>query len=200
MEITPAAIPDVLIVRPKRHGDARGFFSETYKASAFRVHGADLPWVQDNHSRSAKKGVVRALHFQAPPYAQSKLVRCIRGAILDVAVDIRAGSPTFGKHVAVELSEENWTQLFIPAGFAHGFCTLTGDAEVIYKVDHEYAPAAEGGIHWRDPDLAIAWPVREMDAILAARDHDWPRLRDFASPFRYEPPMQSASASRQGRG
>ena len=144
MEISPAKIPDVLIIKAKKHGDHRGFFAETFRADAMKEAGADVPWVQDNHSYSAQRNVVRGLHFQRPPTAQAKLLRVIRGAILDVAVDIRAKSPTYGRHVAVELSADNWLQLYVPSGFAHGFCTLTEDTEVLYKVSTPYAPAAEG--------------------------------------------------------
>lgn len=131
MKVTPQAIPDVLLVEPKRHGDARGFFSEVWKRSALQAQGFDVAFVQDNHSFSAEVGVLRGLHFQRPPTAQGKLVRCIRGRILDIAVDIRQGSPTYGQHVAMELSAENWCQLWVPRGFAHGFVTLTPDCEVL---------------------------------------------------------------------
>lgn len=183
MNIEPAAIADVLIVRPAKFGDNRGFFSETFKAAALREAGVDLDWVQDNHSFSAARGVVRGLHFQAPPLAQAKLLRVTRGAIYDVAVDIRRGSPNYGRHVGIELSADNWTQLYVPAGFAHGFCTLTGNTEVLYKVSADYAPAAEGGILWNDPDLAIAWPIEAQEATLSARDMQWPRFGDLSSPF-----------------
>lgn len=183
MRIERAAIPDVLIIRPKRHGDHRGFFSETFRSAALEEAGVDLDWVQDNHSYSQARGVVRALHFQRPPMAQAKLLRVVRGAILDVVVDIRKASPTFGRHVAVELSAENWAQIYAPIGFAHGFCTLSEDCEVLYKVSAEYAPAEEGGVLWNDPDLGIDWPITSEEATLSARDRDWPRLRDLASPF-----------------
>lgn len=185
MEITRAAIPDVLIVKPKKFGDERGFFSETFKASALEAFGVRHAWVQDNHSFSAAPGVVRGLHFQTGDDAQAKLIRVTRGALLDVAVDIRKGSPTYGRHVAVELSAENWTQLFIPIGFAHGFVTLTPDTEALYKVTTGYAPQAEGGVLWNDPDLGIAWPIPEREATINARDAGWPRLKDFDSPFVY---------------
>lgn len=183
MQIERAAIPDVLIIRPKKHGDHRGFFSETFRTSALREAGVDLDWVQDNHSFSAARGVVRGLHFQRHPKAQAKLLRVIRGAVFDVAVDIRRGSPTYGRHVAVELSAENWTQIYVPVGFAHGFCTLTENAEVLYKVSAEYGPAEEGGVLWNDPDLGIAWPIAAEEATLSPRDRDWPRFKDFESPF-----------------
>jgi dTDP-4-dehydrorhamnose 3,5-epimerase len=183
MEIERTSIPDVLLIRPKKLGDERGFFSETFKASALKDAGVDLHWMQDNHSLSTRRGVVRGLHFQRPPKAQAKLLRVTRGAILDVAVDIRATSPTYGRHVAYELSAENWTQIFVPAGFAHGYCTLADNTEVLYKVSADYDPAAEGGLLWNDPGLGIAWPVPVDEAILSARDLHWPRLQDLASPF-----------------
>lgn len=183
MQIERAAIADVLIIRPKKHGDHRGFFSETFRASALQEAGVDLDWVQDNHSYSQARGVVRALHFQRPPMAQAKLLRVIRGAILDVVVDIRKASPTFGRHVAVELSAENWAQIYAPIGFAHGFCTLSEDTEVLYKVSAPYAPAEEGGVLWNDPDLGIDWPISPDEATLSARDREWPRLKDLVSPF-----------------
>lgn len=183
MEITRAAIPDVLIIKPKKHGDHRGFFSETFKSAALRAHGVMLDWVQDNHSFSAARGVVRGLHFQRTPKAQAKLLRVTRGAIFDVAVDARKTSPTYGQHVAVELSADNWAQLYVPIGFAHGFCTLTENTEVLYKVSAEYGPAEEGGLLWNDPDLGIDWPISAEHATLSARDLEWPRFRDFVSPF-----------------
>lgn len=183
MEIGRTAVPDVLVIRPRKHVDHRGFFSETFKASALKDAGIDVDWVQDNHSFSAARGVVRGLHFQRAPKAQAKILRVTHGAILDVAVDIRKASPAYGRHVAVELSEENWTQLYIPVGFAHGFCTLSENAEVLYKVSAEYSPADEGGILWNDPDLGIAWPSGGADATTSPRDRQWPRFRDFISPF-----------------
>lgn len=183
MEIVRAALPDVLLIRPRKHGDHRGFFSETYKASALKDAGVDVEWVQDNHSYSAARGVVRGLHFQRAPKAQAKLLRVTRGAVFDVALDIRRSSPTYGRHVAVELSAENWTQIYVPVGFAHGFCTLTDDTEVLYKVSAEYGPAEEGGVLWNDPDLEIAWPVSPDQATLSARDLEWPPFADFNTPF-----------------
>ncbi|MET0182368.1 MAG: dTDP-4-dehydrorhamnose 3,5-epimerase [Caulobacterales bacterium] len=177
------SLPGVLIIHPKKHGDHRGFFSETFNRAALAEHGVRDDWVQDNHSYSAARGVVRGLHFQAPPFAQAKMLRVVRGAILDVAVDIRKSSPTFGKHVAVELSAENWAQLYVPAGFAHGFCTITPDAEVLYKVSAPYAPDAEGGLLWSDPALEIAWPVSQAEATVNARDAAWPTLAVLESPF-----------------
>ena len=181
--ITPLAIPDVLLITPKKFGDDRGFFSETYSLKALAEAGFKLPFVQDNHSRSPKRGTVRGLHFQTLPYAQDKLLRVTRGAILDVAVDIRKGSPTYGRAVAAELSAENWAQLLVPKGFAHGFCTLTEDCEVLYKVTSYYAPESEAGLLWNDPALAIDWPTGPDEAQINARDAAWPTLAAFKSPF-----------------
>lgn len=183
MKITPLAIPDILLIEPVRHGDARGFFSETYSRNALAEAGFDGDFVQDNHSLSGRRGVVRGLHFQTPPYAQDKLLRVTRGAMLDVAVDIRRGSPTFGRHVAIELSADNWRQLLVPKGFAHGFQTLTEDCEVLYKVSAYYAPAAERGLLWNDPALGIDWPLTGEAAFLNARDGGWPTLADLGPVF-----------------
>lgn len=185
MLVEPTAIADVKIVTPKIFRDARGFFSETYNARSLAEAGIGLPFVQDNHSLSVQKGVVRGLHFQLEPRAQGKLVRVARGTILDVAVDIRTGSPTYGRHVAVELSAENWRQLWIPAGFAHGFCTLEPDTEVIYKVTDFYSPDHDRAVAWDDPALAIAWPVTAETAILSDKDRRAPRLADFGVAFTY---------------
>lgn len=183
MKVTPQAIPDVLLIEPRRFGDARGFFSEVWKRSALAAAGLHVDFVQDNHSLSAAVGVVRGLHFQRPPTAQGKLVRVVRGRILDVAVDIREGSPTYGRHVAVELSAENWAQLWVPRGFAHGFMTLEPDTEVLYKVDQEYDPATDGGISWNDPDLGIAWPLPPEGAVVSEKDGRAPRLADVGVIF-----------------
>ena len=177
------AIPDVVVVTPKKFGDARGFFSEVYNAGTWRTAGLDLTFVQDNHSLSAPVGTLRGLHFQLPPFAQDKLVRVVRGRILDVAVDIRRSSPTFGQHVAVELSAENWRQLLVPAGFAHGFVTLEPDTEVLYKVTSLYSQPQDRGLAWDDPDLAIPWPLPATGAILSDKDTRWPRLRDLPEAF-----------------
>ncbi|MGZ5965961.1 MAG: dTDP-4-dehydrorhamnose 3,5-epimerase, partial [Caulobacteraceae bacterium] len=147
-DIRPLALPDVLLITPKKFGDERGFFSETYRKEALAAHGFDREFVQDNHSMSAKRGVLRGLHFQRPPHMQDKLLRVTRGAVYDVAVDIRIGSPTWGQWVGVELSADNWRQILVPAGFAHGFVTLTPDCEVLYKVTADYAPSSEGGLAW----------------------------------------------------
>ncbi len=178
-------IPEVILVSVPRFGDARGFFSETYKSAAFRDLGITETFVQDNHSLSQQAGVVRGLHFQKPPHAQGKLIRVVRGKILDVAVDIRKGSPTFGQHVTAELSAENWQQLWVPAGFAHGFCTLTEDTEVVYKVTSYYAPESDAGIVWDDPELAIRWPVAQAAAVLSEKDLRLPRLAELEACFTY---------------
>ncbi len=183
MQIEQTAISGVLVIRPTKHGDHRGFFSETFKQSALREAGVEHDWVQDNHSFSATRGVVRGLHYQVTPNAQAKLLRVTRGAILDVAMDLRTSSPTYGRHVAVELSTDNWAQLYVPVGFAHGFCTLTENVEVLYKVSAPYSPADEGGVLWCDPDLDIPWPISPEEATLSQRDQQWPRLMDLVSPF-----------------
>jgi dTDP-4-dehydrorhamnose 3,5-epimerase len=182
-KVAPLAIPDVLLVEPARHGDDRGFFSETYNARILADAGFEGVFVQDNHSRSPKKGTVRGLHFQAPPFAQDKLLRVTRGAILDVAVDIRIGSPTYGQSVAVELSADNWRQLLVPKGFAHGFQTLTDDCDVLYKVTDFYAPQSEAGLLWNDPALGIGWPLGEGEVSINARDAGFPTLAELKSPF-----------------
>ena len=175
-EIVRLAIPDVLLITPRRFGDERGFFSETYSLKALKNFGFDKEFVQDNHSMSAQRGTLRGLHFQRPPFMQDKLLRVTRGAIFDVAVDIRKGSKTFGKWVGEELSAENWRQLLVPAGFAHGFVTLTEHAEVQYKVTDYYAPQAEGGLAWNAPDVGIDWPIDPAEVVTNARDGGWPDL------------------------
>ena len=171
---------------PSKHGDARGFLSETYSRRRFGELGIDVDFVQDNHTFSAAKGTIRGLHFQAPPHEQGKLVRVVRGAVLDVVVDIRHGSPAFGRPIAVELSAENWRQLYVPPGFAHGFCTLTPDAEVLYRMTQYYAAEADRGLAFDDPDLAIDWPVEPAAPILSDKDRRHPRLRDLPAYFRFE--------------
>ncbi|RBP16538.1 dTDP-4-dehydrorhamnose 3,5-epimerase [Roseiarcus fermentans] len=183
MQVEDTAIPAVKIVTPKKHGDARGFFSETYNRDAFEAAGLDLTFVQDNHSYSAPAGTLRGLHFQTAPFAQDKLLRVARGRILDVAVDIRRASPTFGKYVAVELSAENWRQLLVPIGFAHGFVTLEPDTEVLYKTTAVYSPANDRGVAWDDPDIGIAWPLPPGGPTLSDKDRRWPRLKDAAELF-----------------
>src|SRR6478752_2700084 len=178
MQVEETAIPAVKIIIPKKHGDSRGFFSEVYNRADWDKAGLQLTFVQDNRSFSAAMGTWRGLHFQTPPFAQDKLVRCARGRILDVAVDIRRSSPTFGRHVAVELSAENWRQLLVPVGFAHGFCTLEPDTEVIYKVSGYYSAAHDHGLAWDDPALGIEWPVAPDRATLSDKDRRQPLLAD----------------------
>ena len=170
MKIEPLAISEVKLITPPKFGDSRGFFSETWPSSKLRALGFEENFVQDNHSLSAQKGTIRGLHCQLSPYVQGKLVRVIRGAIWDVAVDIRHGSPSFGKWVAAELSAENWSQLWIPGGFLHGFCTLAPDTEVIYKVTADYARDCERAVRWDDPTLALPWPVQPDEAQLSDKD------------------------------
>ncbi len=189
MKISHFDIPDIVRLTPKRFGDNRGFFSETYRQSWFDEAGVDIKFIQDNHARSSSKGVVRGLHFQYGKNPQAKLIRVVSGAILDVAVDIRHGSPTFGQHVAVELSAENWQQLLVPPGFAHCYCTLTEETEVIYKVDNYYSPTQEAGIRWNDPALKIDWPVSEENAKLSDKDRVAPLLADSPVFFRYQPDL-----------
>ena len=186
MKITSLQIPDVMLVVPTIHRDARGFFSETFSARVLDEAGISPAFVQDNHSLSVEKGVVRGLHFQLPPFAQDKLVRVTRGAILDVAVDIRAGSPTFGRYVAEVLSAENWHQLWVPKGFAHGFCTLEPNTEVVYKVTDYYAPQHDRGIAWNDPAIGIEWPVRLDEAVLSDKDRRQPDLASVGECFPYQ--------------
>ena len=176
MKITPLDLPGLLLVEPARHGDARGFFSETYRRDALAKAGYDREFVQDNHSRSPARGTVRGLHFQTAPHPQDKLVRVTQGAVLDVAVDLRQGSATFGRHVALELSADNGRQLLVPAGFAHGFMTLSEDCEVLYKVSAYYAREAEKGLRWDDPALGIQWPLTADEVLVNARDRSWPWL------------------------
>lgn len=178
-------IPDVKLITPSLLRDRRGFFSETYNRRTLRDAGIDCEFVQDNHSLSRSKGVLRGLHFQVEPHPQGKLVRVVRGAIFDIAVDIRQGSPTFGRHVSAVLSAANWSQLWLPVGFAHGFCTLEPDTEVIYKVTDYYAATCDRGIAFDDPDLAIVWPIRRSEVILSEKDRRQPRLRDLAVQFTY---------------
>ncbi|MCS6803734.1 MAG: dTDP-4-dehydrorhamnose 3,5-epimerase [Acidobacteriota bacterium] len=177
-------IPDVILIQSQRFSDARGAFAETYKRSEFAAHG--IPeFVQDNLSQSVRN-VVRGLHYQSPPRAQGKLVMALRGEVFDVAVDIRRGSPTFGRWVGVRLSSEPLTMLYIPAGFAHGYCALSDEADVLYKVTDEYTPELDRGILWNDPDIGIRWPVQHP--ILSAKDERLPRLKDADIPFFYDPP------------
>jgi dTDP-4-dehydrorhamnose 3,5-epimerase len=172
------AIPDVRLLQPRRFGDDRGWFAETWSRRTL-----DADFCQDNMSMSAYVGTVRGLHFQSPPHAQAKLVTVVAGRIIDVAVDIRKGSPTYGRHVAVELSAVQGNQLFVPRGFAHGFCTLEPGTIVMYKVDGFYAPECDAGIYWADPDLGIKWPVAVDQAHVSAKDQKLPKLAKIDSPF-----------------
>ncbi len=183
IEIRPLNIAGVMLVTPAKFGDHRGFFSEVYNKQSFAATGIDIDFVQDNHSLSAEKGTVRGLHFQTPPLAQHKLVRVARGAIFDVAVDLRRGSPSYGKHVSTTLSAEAWNQILVPIGFAHGFMTLEPDTEVIYKVSNYYSPEHERGLLWNDPDLAIGWPEPAESAIMSDWDRHWPHLKDLPDIF-----------------
>lgn len=183
MDVQSLAIPEVKLITPKKFGDHRGFFSETYNRERFFEAGIKAEFVQDNQSLSARPGTLRGLHFQTEPHPQAKLVRVIRGAIFDVAVDIRHGSPTFGQWVGTELSAENWQQLYVPVGFAHGFCTLQPDTEVVYKVSGKYAPETDRGIAWNDPAIGIDWPVSDDDVVLSEKDTKHPTLADSPTFF-----------------
>jgi len=183
MEFQETSLPGVLILEPKRFGDGRGFFSESYNPDHLRAAGIQIDFSRDNHSMSSKAGTVRGLHFQAPPFAQAKIVRCSTGRLFDVAVDIRRGSPTYGKWISVELSAENGRQLFIPEGFAHGFATLADDTEVQYKISAPYSPECEGAIRWNDQDIGIEWPVGDEDISISAKDEIAPLFSELESPF-----------------
>ena len=184
MKIEETFLPGVIIITPARFGDHRGFFSESYSFKALAEHGITTLFVQDNHSLSMTQGTIRGLHFQAPPHAQDKLVRCGRGRLFDVAVDIRAGSPTYGKWFGVELTFENGRQLLVPAGFAHGFVTREPGTEIIYKCSDTYAPETEGAVAWNDPDIGIDWDL-SGDPILSDKDAIAGCLADLQSPFTY---------------
>jgi dTDP-4-dehydrorhamnose 3,5-epimerase len=177
VEVRKLGLEGVLEIRPRRFSDDRGFFSETYNAEAFAAAGIDLVFVQDNHSFSVKKGVLRGLHYQLAPHAQDKLVRVTKGAILDVAVDIRRHSPDFGKWIALEVSAEKWNQILVPKGFAHGFLTLRDDTEVLYKVTDLYSPEHDRSIRFDDPDIGIEWPLPAEALVLSGKDRNAPLLR-----------------------
>ena len=183
MHVEHLNIPAVRLLSPRKHGDRRGFFSETYNRKSLAVFGIDIDFVQDNHSCSVDKGTVRGLHFQTPPFAQDKLVRVARGSVFDVAVDLRQGSPTYARHVSAVLSTEAWNQLLVPIGFAHGFMTLEPDTEVIYKVSNYYAPDHDKGLLWNDPALGINWPIPDEEAVLSDKDRKLPRLAELTTPF-----------------
>jgi dTDP-4-dehydrorhamnose 3,5-epimerase len=174
------------IIVPKRHVDNRGWFSETFHEKRLHDSGITCRFVQDNQSSSKRTGTLRGLHFQVPPAAQAKLVSVVRGRILDVAVDVRRGSPTFGKHVSTELSAEAGLQVYVPIGFAHGFVTLEDDVVVMYKASDFYSPAHDCGILWNDPDIAFPWPFKDAEIIVSDKDRELPYLKEFASPFAYD--------------
>lgn len=176
-------IPEVRVLTPKFHRDSRGFFAETYNRKAFEDAGISIEFVQDNHAFSALAGTVRGLHFQTPPFAQDKLVRVIRGSILDVAVDIRVGSPTYGKHVSAVISAEKGNQILVPAGFAHGLVTLEENTEVLYKVSNYYSPSHDKGLLWSDPALGIDWMIGQGSALLSEKDKAQPRLVELPEYF-----------------
>jgi dTDP-4-dehydrorhamnose 3,5-epimerase len=180
---TPMEIPEVFLIEPRVFPDERGFFMETYKHSEFAAHGIPETFVQCNHARSSW-GILRGLHYQKNPKAQGKLVRVLAGEIYDIAVDIRSGSPTFGKWLGVSLSSENRSMLYVPGGFAHGYCVISESAEILYMATNEYAPSCEAGVVWNDPELRIPWPID--NPRLSLRDRGWPRLRDADNNFVYE--------------
>ena len=186
MEVEDTSIPDVRLLTVRYFFDSRGYFLETYNKRVARNLGLISCFVQDNQSLSIKRGTIRALHFQVPPKAQAKLVRVLRGSIYDVAVDLRAGSPTYGRWMAMTLTAESGRQLFVPRGCAHGYCTLEPDTEVAYKVDEYYAPELEQGVMWNDPTLAIDWPVAPADAVLSEKDRVLGLFAEFVTPFKYE--------------
>lgn len=185
MQVERLAIPEVIVLTPKVFRDERGFFSESYSQRAFAAAGIPDLFVQDNHAMSLETGVVRGLHMQAPPMAQGKLVRVIRGAIWDVAVDIRQGSPTFGRHVAATLTADNFKQIWVPPGFLHGYCTLEANTEVVYKVTSYYAPECDRGVLWNDPALGVPWPVDPAAAVLSAKDRAARPLAEHPAYFQY---------------
>jgi dTDP-4-dehydrorhamnose 3,5-epimerase len=185
MQVLATAIPEVKEIKPTRRFDPRGFFSEIFREDLLRQHGVDVRFVQENLSLSVERGVVRGLHFQIPPAAQAKLVRVAVGSALDVAVDIRQGSPTYGRHVALVLNADAGNQLFVPEGFAHGFCTLEPNTELVYKVSRYYSPEHDRGLQWDDPALAIAWPVGGDAALLSDKDRRQPPLAELPHDFRY---------------
>ena len=183
MEVKKTGIEGVLIIEPKVFGDERGYFFESFNAKEFKERTCiDVNFVQDNESKS-RYGVLRGMHFQLPPYTQSKLVRVVKGKVLDVVVDIRKGSPTYGKYEICDLTEENHRQFFVPKGMAHGFAVLSDEAIFQYKCDDFYHPEAEGAIAWNDPDIAIKWPIPATDVILSEKDKHHPYLKEFDSPF-----------------
>ncbi len=185
LDVQSLEIPEVKLVTPKRFGDDRGFFAETYNKQRFNDAGITADFIQDNHSHSATVGTVRGLHYQSPPFAQAKLVRVLRGTIIDVAVDVRVGSPTFGQLVRAELSAENGVQIFVPRGFLHGFATLEPDTEIAYKVDNYYSAECDGSVAWNDPDLGIDWGIDASQATVSEKDGNAPTFAKFESPFEF---------------
>lgn len=183
MDIRTLQIPGPLVIVPRKFSDARGFLSETYSDATFGAKVAPVRFVQENHTYTEHAGTIRGIHFQVPPHAQAKLVRVVRGAIFDIAVDLRAGSPNFGRHTVVELSAASWDQIWIPEGFGHGLCTLEPHTEIIYKMTAPYRPDSERGIAWDDPDLAIAWPLGQRQPVLSERDRAHPRLAESPAYF-----------------
>lgn len=184
MNFIKTDIEEVIVIEPKVFGDSRGYFLESFNQNEFEKHIGKVTFVQDNESKSSK-GVLRGLHFQRPPFSQSKLVRCVEGSVIDVAVDIRKGSPTYGNHVAVELSGENKKQLFVPKGFAHGFAVLSDSAIIAYKVDNMYAPEYDSGLLWNDPKLNIDWKLLESEVKLSEKDRQLNILDNLDNPFKY---------------
>ncbi len=191
-------LPDVTIIEPKRHKDTRGFFSEVWNARDFAAIGVDAAFVQHNHARSEVAGTLRGFHYQAPPHAQGKLVRVIQGEIFDVVVDIRRGSPTFGRWASIELSAENWRQIWVPEGFAHAYYTCVPGTEVIYSTTRYYAPEHEFGLAWDDPELSVSWPFDKHAVVLSERDRHWPKLAELQTHFGYDDQvgLRPASPSR----
>jgi len=183
LEVRSLDIPDVKIISPIKHGDARGFFSETYSKKDFAEAGIHLDFVQDNHSTSARVGTLRGFHYQGPPFAQDKLVRVVSGRILDVAVDLRRASPTFGKWVAAEISTENWNQILVPIGFAHAICTLEPNTQLIYKVTNYYSPQHDFGIRWNDKDIGVKWPFTDEQLKMSDKDRKQPLFKDVVDWF-----------------
>jgi dTDP-4-dehydrorhamnose 3,5-epimerase len=183
MEIIPTEIPEVRIIIPAKHLDRRGFLSETYSKRGLAEAGIELDFVQDNHSFSIEKGVVRGLHYQVPPFAQDKLLRVVRGAVFDVVVDLRRSSPTFGKHVSVILSAEKWNQILVPRGFAHGFVTLEPGTDLVYKLTNYYCPEYDRGLFWHDPEIGVNWPVSPSAAIVSEKDSRLPRFSELKDLF-----------------
>jgi dTDP-4-dehydrorhamnose 3,5-epimerase len=186
MDVKPLSLPGVILLTPRRFSDSRGYFSETYNERAFHAAGITAKFIQDNQSYSAKRGTIRGLHFQLPPAAQAKLVRVLQGSVYDVAVDMRAGSPTYGRWDGATLTASGGEQLFVPRGFLHGFCTLEPDTMVAYKVDEFYAPTSDSGIIWNDPAIGVRWPVSSADVVLSDKDQKLGGFAAFSSPFRYE--------------